>query len=357
MHQFFAQLIPAVPPQGSPGLTPDQAGRTAALIIIVFLIGFFAVVTLIVIALMRRRARAAELRTRQKQHRPTPHVSAWEEAGKRAQAPPAEDLNDTRLGMELQPAPRSGRNRPRALVTGSSRRVGRAIAIELARAGCDVDFTYHSSASEAEALAHELAQAGCDCSFFQLDLADAGAVEAFARERAETLGRLDVLIHNAATYEPSPLDELTADACRRQYVVNALAPLLLSARLAPLLRESTLEGGGSIVALADMHAMGRPRRGFAAYAMSKAALVEMVQSVARELAPEVRVNAVAPGVVAWPESGFESDPEAQAKYLRRVPLGRAGTPEEAARAVCWLALAATYTTGEVLRVDGGRWLT
>jgi len=357
VDHVVAAMLSVAPPHSQGGITPDQAGRSALLIVIVFLIGFFGILTLVVLALMRRRARAAELRDKRRQEKPTSHVSAWEEAGKRAQAPPAEDLNDTRVAMQLQPAAAAGRNRPRALVTGASRRVGRAIALELARAGCDVDFTYHASAADAESLAHELAQAGCDCSFFQLDLADAGAVEAFARERAETLGRLDVLIHNAATYEPSPLDELTADACRRQYVVNALAPLLLSARLAPLLGDSTLEGGGAIVALADMHAMGRPRRAFAAYAMSKAALVEMVRSLARELAPGVRVNAVAPGVVAWPESGFESDPQAQAKYLRRVPLGRAGTPEEAARAVCWLALAATYTTGEVLRVDGGRWLT
>jgi pteridine reductase len=103
--------------------------------------------------------------------------------------------------------------------------------------------------------------------------------------------------------------------------------------------------------------MGRPRKDFAAYAMSKAALVEMVHCLARDLAPQVRVNAIAPGVIAWPEAGYESDPIDQAKYVRRIPLGRAGTPEDAAKVVRWLAFEATYITGEVIRVDGGRWLT
>jgi pteridine reductase len=106
--------------------------------------------------------------------------------------------------------------------------------------------------------------------------------------------------------------------------------------------------------MCDIHAMGRPRKGFAPYSMSKAALAEMVRSLARELAPEVRVTGVAPGVVAWPEEGFESDPAAQAAYLRRVPLGRSGTPQEAAEAVRWLAMDATYVTGLVLPLDGGR---
>jgi pteridine reductase len=108
--------------------------------------------------------------------------------------------------------------------------------------------------------------------------------------------------------------------------------------------------------MVDMHALGRPRMGMSAYAMSKAALVEMVRSLARELAPAVRVNGVAPGVVAWPESGYEADRAMQQRYLERVPMKRAGTPEDAAGAVRWLALEAPYVTGEIIRVDGGRWL-
>ena len=132
--------------------------------------------------------------------------------------------------------------------------------------------------------------------------------------------------------------------------------MLLTKHLAAKLADSPLKGGGAVVALCDMHAMGRPRKDFSAYSMSKAALAEMVQSLARELAPKVRVNGVAPGVVAFPEAGHESDPEMQKAYLSRVPLQRAGTPEDAAEAVRWLALDATYVTGEIVRLDGGRWL-
>jgi pteridine reductase len=136
--------------------------------------------------------------------------------------------------------------------------------------------------------------------------------------------------------------------------VNAVAPLLLTRGVVALLRESPLAGGGSVVCLCDIHAMGHPRKGFSAYAMSKAALAEMVRGLALELAPRVRVNGIAPGVVAFPESGYESDAAMQERYLKRVPLGRSGTPEDAAGAVTWLALEAAYVTGEIVRVDGGR---
>ena len=100
--------------------------------------------------------------------------------------------------------------------------------------------------------------------------------------------------------------------------------------------------------------MGRPRKDFAAYSMSKAALVEMVRSLARDLAPHARAVGVAPGVVAWPDEGHESDDEAQQAYLKRVPLDRPGTPEDAAAMICWLALDATYVTGQIIPLDGGR---
>ncbi len=115
-----------------------------------------------------------------------------------------------------------------------------------------------------------------------------------------------------------------------------------------------MKGGGAVVAMGDIHAMGLPRSSFAPYAMSKAALVEMVRSLARELAPRVRVNGVAPGVVAWPEQGYESDESAQAAYRRGVPPAGAGTPQAAAAAVAWLPLEGTYVTGQILRLDGGR---
>jgi pteridine reductase len=244
--------------------------------------------------------------------------------------------------------------RPVALITGGARRVGRAIATRLAEAGCDLVLTYRTSDTEASSAKADLERLGAKVTLAELDLDDLGVVESFGTSLATQLPRLDVLVHNASIYKPTPLAEISAESAMRFYRVNALAPLLLSRALAPKLGAN--EAPGAIVAMADMHVLGRPRVGFAEYAMSKAALVEMVRTLARELAPKVRVNAVAPGVVAFPEHGYESDPEAQAAYVRRVPLARAGTPEDAAEAVKWLALDATYVTGEVIRLDGGRWL-
>ncbi|MFN0134363.1 MAG: SDR family oxidoreductase [Phycisphaerales bacterium] len=246
--------------------------------------------------------------------------------------------------------------RPVALVTGGVRRVGLAIARSLARAGCDLVLTYRSDADEARAAATDIETLGARARIEPLDLSDLTAVEAFGARMARDLPRLDVVIHNASMYARTPLATLTDDAVLAHYRVNAAAPLLLTRHLAARLAESPRAGGGSVVAIADMHVLGRPRRDLAAYSMSKAALVEMVRVLARELAPRVRVNAIAPGVVAFPETGAESEAEFQAQYLARVPLGRAGTPEDAAEVVRFLGLDAAYVTGEIVRVDGGRWL-
>lgn len=249
---------------------------------------------------------------------------------------------------------RRGPNAPLALVTGAARRVGRATAIELARAGCDVIVHYNGSGDEAGAVRAEIHALGRHAAVWQLDLADLSRVEQASSELAAAIPGLDVLVHNASIYGPSPLATLRASDITRHHAVNAAAPLLLSRAFAPLLERSSLVGGGAIVAMLDIHAMGLPRRDFAAYSMSKAALHEMVRSLARDLSPRVRVNGVAPGVVAWPDDGYESDHDAQRAYLKRVPLARAGTPEDAADAVRWLALEARYLTGHTIRVDGGR---
>lgn len=243
---------------------------------------------------------------------------------------------------------------PLALVTGAAKRVGRAIALELARAGCDVIIHFNGSAVDAAAVRAEVHALGRHAELWPLDLSELAGVERAAAELAGELPGLDVLVHNASIYAPSPLVSVSASDVTRHHAVNAAAPLLLSRAFAPLLERSSLDGGGSIVAMLDIHAMGLPRKDFVAYAMSKAALHEMVRSLARDLAPRVRVNAVAPGVVAWPDEGYESDHEAQQAYLKRVPLARSGTPEDAAEAVRWLGLEAKYITGQTIRVDGGR---
>jgi pteridine reductase len=240
------------------------------------------------------------------------------------------------------------------MVTGAARRVGAAIARELARCGCDLILACRTSAADAEVLAAELRAAGAAARVLCFDLDDFTQVERVAADLSRELDRLDVLVHNASLYEPTPPDRPSAERALALYRVNALAPLLLTLRLGPLLARSVMPGGGSVVALADVHALGRPRRHYSAYSMSKAALIEMVRCLARDLAPAVRVNAVAPGVVAWPDHGPDADPAVQRDYLTRVPLARPGTPLDAAQAVRFLALEAAYTTGEVLRVDGGR---
>jgi pteridine reductase len=263
--------------------------------------------------------------------------------------------------MTSQPSTTRTSTRPIAVVTGGARRVGRAIALELARAGCDVIITRNQSASDADSVIREIIALGGSphiCRAEQLDLRDLSAVTRWADRHAHELPRLDLLILNASSYDTTPLTTLTHHQLHDAYSVNAASAALIAAHLSPRLAESALPFGGSIVAMCDIHALGEhglPRsRNFLAYAMSKAALAELVRTLARELAPRVRVNGLAPGVVAWPESGPESDAAAQQKYLNRVPLGRAGTPQEAATAVRWLALDAAYITGQILRIDGGR---
>jgi pteridine reductase len=248
-------------------------------------------------------------------------------------------------------------SKPIAIVTGGVRRVGLAIAEALAGSGCDLVLTHRPGSEDADRAADQLRKAGTNVTLCEIDLGDTPMVEAEAASLARSLPRVDVLVHNAAVYERRTLAEATAEHALAMYRANALAPLLLSRALAPRLAASDLPGGGSITAMVDIHAMGMPRVGYAAYAMSKSAMVEQVRSLAVELAPRVRVNGVAPGVVAWPDNGPDADEQMQARYLARVPLGRSGTPADAAEAVRWLALDAHYTTGQIIRVDGGRALT
>lgn len=250
---------------------------------------------------------------------------------------------------------------PVALITGVSRagRVGHAIARRLWGEGFDLVLTHRGAPGAAERIAADLrgARAGGTIRLEALDLEDLSGVGAAAARLGRDLARLDALVHNASLYEATPLAGVSVEQLERFHRVNALGPLLLSRGLSARLGESPLAGGGSIVAMGDLHAMGelgRPRREHVAYEMSKAALHEAVLVLARELAPRVRVNMVAPGVVAFPQEGPEADPQRRARYLARVPLGRSGTPEEAAAAVAWLITGATYCTGQTIRVDGGR---
>lgn len=248
-----------------------------------------------------------------------------------------------------------------ALVTGASRRVGRAVAVELARAGLGLVLTYRSRKDEcaetarlaeaaARAAGHTVATACAG-----LDLADAAASERFAvrldEARRAKGAALDVIVHNASAYEPTPLAGIEATSVESMHRVEIVSPLLITERLRAGLDASRREGGAAVVFFSDVYALGRARAGFTAYMLAKAAVETLARQLAVELAPKVRVHCVAPGVVMWPE-GFPDD--AKREILARTPMARAGTPEEAARLVRFLALEATFSTGGTIAIDGGR---
>ena len=248
--------------------------------------------------------------------------------------------------------------RPVALVTGAARRLGAAIARGLHAAGYDLALHYRSSASEARALAGELdaARPG-SVLLLQADLAQFDRLPELVAHTVGRFGRLDALVNNASGFTPTPLGTATPAQWDALFASNARAPFFLAQAAAPHLAAAR----GAIVNLVDIHAQ-RPLRDHAVYCMAKAALVMATRALALELAPEVRVNAIAPGAILWPEApasaqaGGDTDDARRAALLARTPLARTGTPAEIAEAVRWLLQGATYCTGEILRLDGGRLL-
>lgn len=245
-----------------------------------------------------------------------------------------------------------------ALVTGGAKRVGRAIALKLAAAGMDVAITYRTSGREARDTLAEVRALGRRALDIRVDLAKPQAASAVYRAFRKEFGRLDALVNNASFFSPSPLAKVTRGDFSRNMAVNALAPLMLIQQFAPMLAAHAdvnhPESLGRIVNFIDIHVMGQPLKGYVAYNASKAALEEITMTLAMELAPKVTVNALAPGVVAWAES---YTPRQREVYLRRVPLARPGTPEDAAAAALFLIRDAHYCTGQIVRLDGGRFLT
>jgi pteridine reductase len=240
--------------------------------------------------------------------------------------------------------------RPVALVTGAARRVGRAIALRLAQAGFDVAFTYHHSVADAATLVAELEHLGRRALKVQCDLTrPQEAVDAVHSAFAQAFTRLHVLVNNASVYEPSSLSETTVEQMGRFWAVHVEAPLLLARAFDTFLRASR----GHIVNMTDLMAE-RPGPAYLTYAASKAGLSSLTKGLARTLAPEVTVNAIAPGVVEWPKDYPQADRD---QYLKRVPLARAGTPEDVAQTVLFLARSEGYITGQVLTLDGGRSVT
>ncbi len=235
-----------------------------------------------------------------------------------------------------------------ALITGAARRIGAAIVRQLHARGLHVIVHCRQSRAQADALADELnAVRPASASVICADLADDQALGEMTDGIISGYGRLDVLVHNASQFYPTPLDSLTQADWDQLINSNVRGALFLTQQLAPLLRESQ----GSIVSIVDIH-IERPMKSHTIYCMAKSALQTMTRSLAKELAPAVRVNGVAPGAILWPENGMSD--AARQMILERVPLQRNGEPQDVSAAVAFLALDAPYITGQILAVDGGR---
>ena len=234
-----------------------------------------------------------------------------------------------------------------ALVTGAARRVGRVVAHELAGRGANVIVHYHTSAAEAATAVASLRALGVEAEAVGADLADTAAVRRLASEAEARSGGIAVLVNSASNYLQTPFDTITEADWDASLDVNLKAPFLLAWTIGRAMRD---RGEGVIVNVADW-AGERPYRNYLPYCVSKAGLVALTKALAKELAPDVRVNAVAPGPVLLPEHFSEGE---VAAVRRATPLGRIGTPEDVARAIRFLAEEADFSTGSILHVDGGR---
>ncbi|MDP6636464.1 MAG: SDR family oxidoreductase [Phycisphaerae bacterium] len=234
-----------------------------------------------------------------------------------------------------------------ALVTGAAKRVGRCIALALAQAGADVIVHYNRSEEDAHATAATIRSLGRRAELICADLASPDQIEAMFARAAEMFSDspqpLNVLVNNASVYHQTPLAALTADQWDREMAVNARAPALCIARAIDL-----LSPGAVIVNITDVSAED-PRAALPAYCASKAALLALTKSAAKALAPNVRVNAIAPGAIMWEDD--ISDAQKQ-RVLAQVPMKRTGRPEDIAAAVIFLCRN-EYITAQTLRVDGG----
>ena len=236
-----------------------------------------------------------------------------------------------------------------ALVTGAAHRIGAAIARRLHADGYDLALHHRSSQAEMDALLAELnaSRAGSVIAL-QADLAAFDRLPELIARTVGQFGRLDALVNNASAFYPTPIGSVTPAQWDELFASNARAPFFLAQAVAPHLKAT----GGGIVNIADIHAE-TPLAGYSVYCMAKAALLMLSKSLAVDLAPEVRVNSIAPGAILWPEHG--KDEAAQAALLARVPLARMGVPEDIAAAVAWLlGDASGSVTGQTLHVDGGR---
>ena len=236
------------------------------------------------------------------------------------------------------------------LITGGAKRVGAATCRSLHARGARLMVHYRSSHDEAQALADELNHLRRDsCTLVNADLLDIERLPQLVEATLKHYGRLDVLINNASSFYPTEVGQITADNWDDLIGTNLKAPLFLAQAAADALRHTH----GCIVNIADIHAE-RPLKSYVVYSIGKAGLVALTKSLAHELGPQVRVNAVAPGPIMWPENDATFDDAERRRIIAHTALKRAGTPEDIARTLQFLVYDAPYITGQVLAVDGGR---
>ena len=242
-----------------------------------------------------------------------------------------------------------------ALVTGGAQRIGAQLCRALHEAGYDVALHYRSSVAAAGALAAELnglRDGSVTC--FHATLGDRSAAEELAGEVIDQFGGVNLLVNNASSFYPTPIGSVREEDWNSLVGSNLKGPFFLSQALA----DSLGQNRGSIVNLIDVYAE-RPLANHSVYSMTKAGLAMLTKSLARDLAPAVRVNGISPGVILWPQSGAAEDGEEERRrrLLKRVPLGSQGDPRDIAEALLFLAERAPYITGQIIAVDGGRSLT
>lgn len=235
-----------------------------------------------------------------------------------------------------------------ALITGAAKRIGACIAETLHGADANIVVHYRGSEDAATDLADALNDLRPDSAItIGADLVDIAALPRMIERIVEQTGRLDILINNASSFYPTPIGSITEDQWDDLIGTNLKGPLFLSQAAIPYLRKA----GGTIVNMVDVHAT-RPLRNHPVYGPAKAGLAMLTRSLARDLAPDVRVNGVSPGAILWPDDGMSDN--IKDKVLRQIPMKRAGQPGDIADCILYLVRDAGYVTGQVIAVDGGR---
>lgn len=240
-----------------------------------------------------------------------------------------------------------------ALVTGGAHRVGKAIALALAHQGMRIALHYGQSAADAEVARAEIAALGVDCATFQADLADPARIDSLMASVTDHYARLDLLVNSAAGFKKQPFDAITAEDWDAVLAVNLRAPFLLSQRAARLMKSAPRQTPALIVNIADLSGL-HPWLGYAHHAVSKAGLIHLTRVAARELAPDIRVNALVPGPIL-PPPGLDADSPRWREMIEATPLKQAGSPDDVGAAVVFLA-ENDFITGAILPVDGGQGL-